>query len=135
MEYIFELDEDDLFMTYGNKKYFNILFFNNRHQSIWIFGKPFFLKYKWVFDPDNKKLGLYDNKIINKKDNSNSDNNLTLIIIIICLVFIFLIVLGIFIYIFFIQKLRKKRKNELSDDYVYENENDANAQKIVDSFE
>ena len=135
MEYIFELDENDLFMTYGNKKYFNILFFNNRHQSIWIFGKPFFLKYKWVFDPDNKKLGLYDNKIINKKDNSNSDNNLTLIIIIICLVFIFLIVLGIFIYIFFIQKLRKKRKNELSDDYVYENENDANAQKIVDSFE
>jgi len=135
MVYIFELDEDDLFMTYGNKKYFNILFYNTGHQSIWIFGKPFFLKYKWVFDPDNKKLGFYDNKIKEKENNSNNDNNLTLIIIIICLIFVFLIVLGVFIYIFFIQKLRKKRKNEISDDYVYENESDSNTQKIVDNFE
>ena len=137
MQYIFELNEDDLFMTYGNKKYFNILFYNSGHQNIWIFGKPFFLKYKWVFDPDNKKLGFYDNKIIEKEEYSNKDNNnnLTLIIIIICLVFVFLIVLGVFIYIFFIQKLRKKRKNEILDDYIYENENDANAPKIVDNYD
>lgn len=137
MGYIFELDEDDLFMTYGNKKYFNILFYNSGHQNIWIFGKPFFLKYKWVFDPDNKKLGLYDNIIKEKVVYSHNDNNSTLIIIIFCLIFVFLIVLGVFIYIFFIQKLRKKRKNEILDDYVYENENekDANTQKIVDNFE
>ena len=116
MEYNFELDQNDLFMTYGNKKYFNIIFSNNRYNyKGWIFGKPLFLKYKWVFDPDNKRFGFYIKNQTEKKDTIS----LMLILILIVTIVVFLIVLGIFIYFFFIKKLRKSRQNELNEEYDY----------------
>ena len=65
MEYLFELDKNDLFMVYGDKIYFNNIFQNSGYRErSWIFGKPLFLKYKWVFEPDNKRFGFYDEIII-----------------------------------------------------------------------
>ena len=111
MEYVFELDQNDLFMTYGDKIYFNIIFQNSGYRArSWIFGKPLFLKYKWVFDPDNKRFGFYGERIIDKeekekqKQKEEGKNNIILIIILIITIFIFLIVLSIFIYEFFIKK-------------------------------
>ena len=120
--YIFELDKNDLFLEYGDKKYFNIIFNNGYLMKNWIFGKPFFLKYQWVFDPDKKTLGIYY-----KKENSNSEDdntekghkNMLLIFILIISVFAFLVVLFIFIYQIFIKKGRKLRNNELSEEFDY----------------
>ena len=118
IEYIFELDNSDLFMIYENKKYFNIIFSNEYGSKSWIFGKPIFLKYQWVFNAENKKLGFYEIKHQKEKKNSK------LIIIFIATVVIFLIVLVIFIYEFFIKKYRKVRKNEISDNCDYEYQED-----------
>jgi hypothetical protein len=126
MENIFELDENDLFMTYGNKKYFNIVFLNNGYTiKNWILGKPFFSKYNWIFDPDKKRFGLYKEKINNKEEIENNSNqiNLKMIIILISVILIFLIVLGIFIYQYFIRKFRKVRTNEITEEYDYSNVN------------
>ena len=120
--YVFELDKNDLFLEYGDKKYFNIIFNNGYLMKNWIFGKPLFLKYQWVFDPDKKTLGIYY-----KKENSNSEDdntekghkNMLLIFILIISVFAFLVVLFIFIYQIFIKKGRKLRNNELSEEFDY----------------
>ena len=129
MEYLFELDHNDLFMTYGDKKYFNIIFQNGYRARSWIFGKPLFLKYKWVFDPDNKRFGFYGERIIDKEEKEKREKekgklNFKLVITLIVTIFVFLIVLSIFVYQFFIKKTRKTRTNEDPDDnYVYENIN------------
>ena len=125
MEYIFELDKNDLFMKYRNKNYFNIIFSSGYGSKSWIFGKPIFLKYLWVFNPENKKFGFYEKK------NQNEKKNFKLIIILIITIVIFLIVLSIFIYEFFIKKYRKIRKNEILDNYDYEN----NEEKIINPDE
>jgi len=130
MEYTFVLDKNDLFMTYNNKTYFNIIFPNIGYRtSSWIFGKPLFLKYKWVFDPDKKRLGFYEENKKNEIDNEdikryNEKNTILIFIILIITVIVFLIVFSIFIYEFFIKKLRKIRKNEVDEDYEYKNEKD-----------
>ena len=132
MEYLFELDQNDLFMDYGDKTYFNIIFQNSGYRArSWIFGKPLFLKYKWVFDPDNKRFGFYGERIVDKEEKEKKEkgkNNTKLIIILIVTIIIFLIVLSVFLYqFFFIKKIRKKRPNEVPDNYDYENyENNEN---------
>ena len=119
MQYTLELNEKDLFMTYKNKKYFNIVFLNHEYTNRnWIFGKPLFRKYNWVFDPDKKLLGLYEDKK-NEGEEKDERNNIKMIIILTITILIFLIVLGVFIYQFFIKKLRKVRQNEIKDDYDY----------------
>ena len=123
----FELDENDLFMTYGNKKYFNIVFLNNGYTvKNWILGKPFFSKYNWVFDPDKKRFGLYKEirNVEERKDNNL--NNLKMILLLIAVIIIFLIVLGVFIYLFFFRRFRKVRPNEIPDEYDYTNANNIN---------
>jgi len=118
--YTFELNKNDLFMVYGNKKYFNIVFNNGYYMKNWIFGKPLFLKYQWAFDPDKKRLGVYTVKENLSGDNDkNGDKNMTLIIILIISILAFLVVLMIFLYQIFIKRSRKNRKNEILDEYDY----------------
>ena len=118
MEYEFKLDENDLFMTYGDKKYFNILFTNGTTYKEWIFGKPIFSKYQWVFNQDNKRFGFYDNNRT-KNDKSNDDNNYVLIVVLIIVFFMFVGMLAVFIYFIYIKSKRKGRVNEINDDYDY----------------
>jgi len=120
--YTFELNNKDLFMKYGNKKYFVIVFNSGYSYKSWIFGKPIFLKYKWVFDPDKKRLGIYTKEEnVDEDENINNQNSKTLLIILIICACIFVIVLSIFIYQLFIKyrKNRKNRKNEILEDYDY----------------
>lgn len=117
LEYDFVFTYKDLFITFNNRKYFLITY---KIGSITvIFGKPFFRKYTMVFNPDNKQIGHY---IKESKDDANDINNsysftkkIVLIVVIVVLLLI-LIVLGIVLYKSF---LKKKRKNELEEDFVY----------------
>ena len=121
MKYTFELNFKDLFLEYGNKKYFNIVFNTGYFMKNWIFGKPIFMKYQWIFDPDKKTLGIYTKKENDDSDDedTNKQTNIILIIILIVIIFIFLSVLGIFLYQIFIKHRRKFRANELLDEFDY----------------
>ena len=122
MEYVFELDEKDLFRKRGNKKYFNIVFNTGYNFKNWIFGKPMFLKYKWVFDPDKKRMGIYTKEEIDSEDDDDYEtNSWVLIIILIIISIVFLVVLAIFLYQLFIKirRSRKNRKNEILDEFEY----------------
>ena len=84
----------------------------------WSLGTVFSLKYKFVFNQDLGQIGFY--KI---KEGKNSNKNLIVllkagVIILLCA---FLIFLGIQIGKI-LKKTRKKRANELTDEYDYYSE-------------
>ena len=120
--YTFEFDNNDLFLKYGNKKYFNILINQGYHLKSWIFGKPMFLKYKWVFDPDKKRLGIYTKEELDNNELNSNNKNIILLSILIISVIAFIVVLIVFIYqLIKSRKNRKNRKNEILEDYDYDN--------------
>ena len=115
--YIFELNAEDLFETYGNIIIFKIVFDTS---SYWVLGKLFLTKYFLSYDDDNKKIYFYnknygenDNNDINTNDNDKNKYFIIQLILIICGVIIFTI-LGFFIGKFIYNK-RKVSTQELSD--------------------
>ena len=114
LEFDFIFTYKDLFITFNNRKYFLITYKLNSMTTI--FGKPFFRKYTTVFNPDNKQIGIYiKEEETNDKSNKIYEKNMILLIVIIILIIV-LIILGIFFFKLF---GRKKRKNELDDNYDY----------------
>ena len=127
LEYIFELNHEDLFLTKGDKIFFLIIFRSS--QGMFSFGKLFFKKYLFTFSFDNKIIGFYNDKLninsdkINIKANGYNNGYETkrkVFIFILSVVFI-IIILAVFIKI---KKKyltdRQKRINELIDNnYIY----------------
>ena len=129
--YTFKLTHKDLFQIRGDRIYFLVIFDENSDNS-WKFGKLFMQKYFFNFDVESRTIGFYtdlndssdDEKNENKKnDNSTSTSSssslwiLWVVLLIITGVACFL--LGRIIY----NKNRKKRANELEDDYEYKEKN------------
>ena len=91
LRYIFTLNYKELFSLTNDKKYymFNIVVANvyrgdnNEDTGQWILGLPFFKKYQFSFDTDNKLIYYYnkegiflDEEIqINEEDNDDDDYN------------------------------------------------------------
>ena len=114
LEYDFIFDYNDLFISHNNKKYFLITYKLN--SLVAIFGKPFFKKYTIVLNPDNKQIGHYIK--INSKEEKNENNNIKIYIFI----FIIFSLIAIIIFLgYIISKFlkRKKRKNELDENFDY----------------
>ena len=110
-----QFEGKDLFFENGDYYYF-LIYFPNIYYSSSSFrlGKPFFKKYLITFNQDTKMIGYYKNIIINK---NNIKNIYPWIITLIC-VFCMLL-MGFYIFYYRPYKLRKKRANELDDDYEY----------------
>ena len=124
LNYTFEVTKDELFTIKDNYIYLNILFpiLMQKQQTYFIIGKVITLKYPFIFNSDLKQLGLYK-KINNKRKTSqNSNNNKIIIIIVIIVVSIILVIIGIIIGKIINRSNRKKRANELVDDYEYVSE-------------
>ena len=127
--YTFEINIDDILKEKDNFIFFKILF-GVKSFNYWILGKIFSLKYKFIFNPELKKIGFYpkfkdrnpnNNNGINNDNNGDNNNFLSkvsqfLIIIASCILLIFIII--IFVKKLFSMK-KKKRANELEDDYEY----------------
>ena len=125
LEYIFELNYEDLFMMHGNKIFFLILF--RTSQGMFSFGKLFFKKYLFTFSFDNKIIGFYNNNLVvnshqtnNKNKEQSSGIKEKIIIFSLCIIFIF----TLFVILLKIKKKylnnRQKRMNELMDNnYIY----------------
>ncbi len=114
LNYTFELNYKDLFIEINNKLYF-LVYFNNIDKisfKYWILGKPFLKKFHFIFENEKKLIGFYQ---INKNYNYFFDFQIFLIYI---LTFILIVLLILFIksskY-----NIRKKRKNEVEEDYDY----------------
>ena len=105
----------DLFRIY-NEKYYLMIYFSYDQIYEWILGEPFFWKYETVFDTDKAIIGFY-NKV-------KKETNFNFIYIIIIILGLLVIILSILLYVNISNKQRKKRANELDDDYLYiENSN------------
>ena len=120
LEYDFVFNYNDLFINYNNRNYFLITYKINSMTTI--FGKPFFKKYTIVFNPDNKQIGHYikEEQILSEKKEEKNKLKIILFIIIILVLIIIMLFLG-----YFLNKIirRKKRKNEIDEEFDYFSEN------------
>ena len=123
----FEFTHKDLFKKINDKYYFLIIF-EKFVTGYWRFGKPFFFKYTFVYNGDAKTIGFYskintNNNNEEKKERKKFELKLnTIKIIIIVILLIFLILLAIIISFYFgknCRSTRKKRANELDDNFDY----------------
>jgi hypothetical protein len=135
LDFTFELTYKDLF--YHNEKdgnyYFLIVFNNDIDEEdlnyIWILGEPIFKKYQFVFNKSSKRLGVYTSYDKSKSGNSSDDNNKSWFarniwsLIIIFVLLIIIVGLGIVLYNNIKLKGRKRKANELEDDFEYTNKN------------
>lgn len=116
LNYTFEITSDDILKETEEYIFIKILF--QKYGGVWNLGKPFTLKYKFMFNPDKKEIGFYTREK-EKTSNLNKTFILVLIIIGLCIIFITVgVILGKKIY----GLKKKKRANELDDDYEYYSE-------------
>ena len=147
---IFSLTFNDLFKQIDEKYIFLVIFPENfwkvKHSS-WYLGTPFYKAYQLVFNYDSKTIGLYVSKnminVINENNNDNKteinndmekkyekSNKTSIIRIILEILFgICLIIVAYFIGKK-INEQRKKRANELEDDYDYYTNKNKNVNDI-----
>ena len=131
----------ELFLEKDDKIYF-LIGYNHFKNNEWNIGTIFFEKYVIIFDNDSKQLRILKNNTktkneINNEFNNSFENKKFIIIIIVffssALVFGFL---GIYFGKLFYQK-RKKKANELDDEYDYSPQNinieQDNENKLLDN--
>ena len=133
---IFELNYKDLFREKNGKIFFLIYFSEFSSREFFTIGKILLRKYFLTFNQDSKMIGYYNEDLPGgKKKNSDKkeeenfsiiSNKYFLIIIIILLIIIFGI-LGFYLGKIVYNKVRKKRINEVEDNYDY------NPQENLDS--
>jgi hypothetical protein len=124
-----EFNYQDLFVKApgdNNLYYFEMIFDNYSYR--WIFGIPLFKKYQTVFDQEKKIIGFYTEtgEYNNEENNNNQKENknewyksLSWILIIIIIVLIIVFVIIGFIFYKHLALFRKKKANELEDNYDY----------------
>ena len=115
LNYTFILNYNDLFIEINNKLYF-LVYFNNLDKSnfkYWILGKPFLKKFHFIFENEKKLIGFY-------QFNKNYKNYFFYFqIFLICILTFILVVLLIFFIKSSKYTIRKRRKNEVIEDYDY----------------
>ena len=100
----------------------------------WHIGLPFLKKYQFILKYDSDTIGFYRAKNFQEEENpfskgkSEKSKNKIIIYFWQSLIVIILIVISIFIGKI-LSKQRKKRANELTDDYDYIEENDNDTEK------
>ena len=118
--YEFYFTKNDLFKKIGNKFIFQIVFEVFEWEiSYWRLGQAFFRKYNSFFEmaDQNQMFSYYPKK--KERPESPSETPVKLIIIIVLSVVVCILVGIILVYLLKCRKEKKKRANELNDDYEY----------------
>lgn len=137
--YNFSFTKDDLFVKRGNKYIFQIVFdiFVEQGPEYWNIGQTFFRKYAIFLKQEEKenKLAYYTyHKTGSEPD--NDDDNTKMIIIIVLSVVLGLIIIGIILYfVYLYPKTRKKRAQELDDNYEYKSKEEPKEKLVADDKE
>ena len=132
LEYIFSLSFYDLFQEIDERYYFLIIFPEDIRQAaynVWYLGLPFYYQNKFIFNYEDKTIGIYDQNLKEKeiddsskeqkeRSNTQTQSSNALRIVIEIIVGILLVVVAFFIAKKIYEK-RKKRANELTDNYDY----------------
>ena len=131
--FCFEFNYKDLFKEKNDKMYF-LIYFNLKNNNAYrfIIGQILIKKYLLTFNYDTKMIGFYDKNIqvVSKEEEKNKyyyEHDIKIIILFI-IIFILFLVIGFFLGKKIYDKKRKKKANELVDDYEYES-HDINVQK------
>ena len=117
LEYDFIFNYNDLFIDYNNRKYFLITYKIN--SMVATFGKPFFKKYKIIFNPDSKQIGHYMKELETNEKNEENKNNNNMKILLIVIIIALIAIISFLGYILNKVLKRRKRKNELDDNFDY----------------
>ena len=129
----FELTYKDCFKEVNGEILF-LLFYDPWSPDLFKFGKNFLKKYQLIFNYDSITIGFLNFNRKSEDDGQNKDKEIKkdeqrsfeikqLIWIFILLVLLIGIVIGVFVGKKIWDKARKKRANELLDDYDYETDN------------
>ena len=128
--FTFELNADDLFVEHDGKLLYLVTFDEN-FMKVWNFGLPAFKKYQVTFDRKANLIGIYKNSVKQAVSKTpvpsiNNNNNLLLKVVL----------FGFFAFVFGIALImsvkaglkckkgkRVRRKNELFDDFIYQEMN------------
>ena len=122
-----EFNYKDLFIRAPGKSdlyYFQIVFETGCYK--WVFGRPLFKKYPTVLDQEKKVFGFYietgeyDIVNTNKDKNKGKSNILSFSWVLIFVSSICLIIFGIYFYSKIPNIKRRRKANELDDDFDYE---------------
>ena len=139
LSYIFELSKEELFYIKDNYIYFNILFCQNSF-NFWIMGQLFTIKYNFVFNTDNKRIGFYHTIKSGIPKNSqkpiqNKKNNNLLIVFMIIIAILFTCI-GLFLGRKIFGLRRKIIVNELIEEqnYEYKAHNKVNSNEIESNY-
>ena len=125
LDYTFELSFKELFIEKDNIYYFLIISDSLFYTTGWTLGNIFMRKYQFIFNLDSKEIGFYNPKL-NKYENEENHiinkniSNVTLYIILIIILCLLLFGIALFIKMkFYPKNEKKKRANELDDEYEY----------------
>ena len=131
-EYTFELTYKDLFIEKEDKYYLLMISDPQYQKNQWILGNTFMRKYQFVFNLESKEIGFYNPNFEKKKggkETPKDSSKLVLYIVLAIALVIIIVGIGIFIKMkFYPSGKKKKRANELDDDFEYESQknNDGN---------
>jgi len=144
--YNFNLTKEDLFVEINDKYYFLIIFektlFDHSDLAFWNLGLPFLQKYEFVHNYERQNIGFYIPQE-EKKDNTQKkeiviekeDSNIYKMIIIGGIIIGIILIIGSFFLGKYLYQNRKRKANELNDDFDYESgdkNNKANKEKNED---
>ena len=129
----FTLTNDNLFHEIYNRSYFLVTFKKSENNNIWKLGEPFLSHYQITFDQDKKLIGFYNPsmpKISNEdyikerekeqnENNQKSDKNKIIIIVVVCVIGAIGLSIGAYFLGKKLNEIRKRRANELKDDFDY----------------
>ena len=131
LNYTFEISKDDLLQVEYNYVFLKLLFFIEDSPT-WLLGKPFSLKYQFVFNPDTKEIGMYNPNYVTEKPKRNFTQCwLVFTIIILCIIFT---VLGVIIGKKIYGLKRKQKANELNDEFEYISAGELNKEKRTNNI-
>ena len=137
LKYSFELKYEDLFQLLGGRFYFMVIFDSdeeNKNSQEWTIGEQFIKKHTFSFNIDKKSILFYNEKKFNDNfeendaieyDNLEKKENKNIFIIILIVAGICFSILSFYLGIK-IRERRKKRANELRDEYEYISERETN---------
>ena len=115
--YTFEILSEDILLAKGDYILIKIVFPTYNYK--WVLGKPFSLKYKFIFNPQIKQIGFYVQSGDRKEKTGNNFLKYFLYTIIIIVLIAVFVVVGIILGKKIYGLKRKKRANEMEDDYEY----------------
>ena len=124
LEYTFELTFKDLFVEKDGKYWVLLLYDERFNPDQWVLGNIFLRKYQFVFNLESKEIKFYNPSLEKKLPGDESEKDTSKVILYVCLIVALCMILaggGYFIKTRCFPSIKKKKRaNELDDDFEYE---------------